>query len=103
MSCGADDVSLLPADSIVAILLEAFDKHLAHGDFEEDSDGFSHEEGEPAAQVIRGELGVTWECADELLERMNERVAALSDAGEPVNPYSCVIDQRPASTYWLGR
>jgi hypothetical protein len=62
-----------------------------------------HEQGQPAEQVIEYELGVPHECAVGLLERMNEKVAAIGDAGETVRSYSCVVDQRPPSRYWLER
>jgi hypothetical protein len=103
LSCGANGVSALETDAIVDILVEAFDKHLEHGEFEEDSDGVPNEQGEPAEQVIESELGVTYECAVNLLERMNESVAALTDPGEPRETYSRVVDKRPPSGYWLGR
>jgi hypothetical protein len=103
LSCGTDGVSVLPTDSIVDILLEAFDRHLEHGDFEEDGDGFAHEQGEPAEQVVESELGVTYECASNLLERMNDSVAALRGADEPIESYSRVVDKRPPSRHWLGR
>jgi hypothetical protein len=104
LSCGTENVALLPAASIVDMLLAAFDKHLQRGDFESyGDDEIAHEQGEPAEQVIEYELGVPYECAVELLERMNEKVAALGDADEAVRSYSRVVDKRPPSRYWLAR